>query len=161
MLRDQFYPGWKVLIDGREHPLLRANLINRAVFVPAGEHEVVFQYRPESLTAGYELASGGFLAFIIVSGIVYLSIAFYLARYRSILIFLSIFSVIQSAIQYGAILFFYPDVDRKRLQFFTLLAFCLSVCVHAGSLYILDHAPNGPRKTVLRLAEDLIEKNKR
>ena len=102
-----------------------------------------------------------FLAFIIVSGIVYLSIAFYLARYRSILIFLSIFSVIQSAIQYGAILFFYPDVDRKRLQFFTLLAFCLSVCVHAGSLYILDHAPNGPRKTVLRLAEELIEKNKR
>ena len=66
-MRDQFYPGWKVFVDGTEQPLLQANLFNRAVFVQAGEHRVVFQYCPESLITGYELAGGGFLAAIILS----------------------------------------------------------------------------------------------
>jgi hypothetical protein len=40
------YPGWKVWVDGVSTPLLTANHVFRAVFVPAGNHEVRFRYEP-------------------------------------------------------------------------------------------------------------------
>jgi hypothetical protein len=50
------FPGWKAFIDGAPAPLLTANHALRAVFVPAGEHEVVFRYEPswaKPLLAGF------------------------------------------------------------------------------------------------------------
>jgi hypothetical protein len=40
------YPGWKVWVDGKQAVLLTANHVFRAVFVPAGDHEVRFSYEP-------------------------------------------------------------------------------------------------------------------
>lgn len=48
VLRDIWYPGWEVEIDGRAAPLLRADVLFRGVEVPAGRHEVRFVYRPLS-----------------------------------------------------------------------------------------------------------------
>lgn len=52
VLTDTWYPGWKVSVDGRSTELLRADLIFRAVFLPAGKHEVVFTHQPASFRIG-------------------------------------------------------------------------------------------------------------
>jgi hypothetical protein len=46
LLNDRHHPDWHVYVDGREEKLLRANYIVRGVEVPAGTHEVVFQFKP-------------------------------------------------------------------------------------------------------------------
>ena len=40
------YPGWKALLDGQPVSLFTANHVFRAVFVPAGDHQVEFSYQP-------------------------------------------------------------------------------------------------------------------
>lgn len=51
-----WYPGWKAVLDGKETTLHRGNYLFQAVHVPAGEHEVVFVYRPRSLMIGGALS---------------------------------------------------------------------------------------------------------
>lgn len=52
VLNDAWYPGWWATVDGRETPVLPANLMFRAVAVPAGVHDIEFVYRPVSWVAG-------------------------------------------------------------------------------------------------------------
>jgi hypothetical protein len=52
VLSDVWYPGWQAMVDGRSAPIARANYLFRAVPVPAGEHEVIFEYRPALGRAG-------------------------------------------------------------------------------------------------------------
>jgi hypothetical protein len=50
VVADNWFPAWKAKVDGVDAPVLRANHALRAVPVPAGQHEVVFEYRSELLT---------------------------------------------------------------------------------------------------------------
>jgi len=52
VLSDTYYPGWKAWLDGEPVPILRANLIFRALALPAGEHVVEFRFEPLSLRRG-------------------------------------------------------------------------------------------------------------
>lgn len=52
VLSDSFYPGWEATIDGQPATIVRANYFSRGVFVPDGEHRVVFRYRPLSFRIG-------------------------------------------------------------------------------------------------------------
>jgi len=52
VLNDSYNAGWKVSLDGKPAPLLRANQMFRAVAVPPGRHQVVFRYRPPALLIG-------------------------------------------------------------------------------------------------------------
>ena len=46
VLNDAWHPWWTVEIDGIRAPLVRANVLFRAVAVPPGHHRVTFTFRP-------------------------------------------------------------------------------------------------------------------
>ncbi|WP_376789736.1 YfhO family protein [Thermoflexus sp.] len=50
--RDPWYPGWTVTVNGHPAPLRRADGVLMAVYLPAGESEVVFRFRPTSFYVG-------------------------------------------------------------------------------------------------------------
>lgn len=47
ILNDAYYPGWKATVNGEPVPVYRANVMFRAVPVPAGESTVVFTFEPD------------------------------------------------------------------------------------------------------------------
>ena len=70
VLSDTFYPGWDATVDDRPVPIVRANYFARGVFVPAGEHHIVFRYRPASFRIGAAVSAVtgiGLLAALIVA----------------------------------------------------------------------------------------------
>jgi hypothetical protein len=52
VLTDTWYPGWHAKLDGQEVPILRADLVFRAVQLPAGEHMIEFVYQPKPFQVG-------------------------------------------------------------------------------------------------------------
>jgi hypothetical protein len=61
VLSDTLYPGWQATIDGRTTRIYRANVSQRAVLVPAGAHEVRFEFRSPTIRVGFWLSIGGIL----------------------------------------------------------------------------------------------------
>lgn len=61
LLADMMAPGWRVDVDGNPADLLEADLVLRAVALPAGEHTVRFHYRDSSVRAGLTLSVLGLL----------------------------------------------------------------------------------------------------
>jgi len=45
-LADAYYPGWRATVNGEDSPVYRANVMFRAVAVPAGESTVIFEFVP-------------------------------------------------------------------------------------------------------------------
>lgn len=61
ILRDAFYPGWTAQVNGETKPIQRANVIFRAVAVPAGQSQVVFAFEPRLWSAAL---AGGILLWV-------------------------------------------------------------------------------------------------
>jgi hypothetical protein len=66
VLVEAFAPGWRATVDGQPVEVLKANLIFRAVRVPAGRHRLAFKYRPPSVLRGAILSLSGLLASTVV-----------------------------------------------------------------------------------------------
>ncbi|MBE0688850.1 MAG: YfhO family protein, partial [Anaerolineae bacterium] len=49
MLTDAYYPGWRASVNGEESLIYRADVMFRAVAIPAGRSDVVFEYHPDWL----------------------------------------------------------------------------------------------------------------
>jgi len=48
---EAFMPGWRAFVDGREQPILQANVFGRAVVIPTGKHTVTWTFAPPVLVA--------------------------------------------------------------------------------------------------------------
>jgi hypothetical protein len=55
VLSDTFYPGWRAWVDGEAASIHPADLLFRAIPVPAGTHVVTLRYQPRSFSAGVVL----------------------------------------------------------------------------------------------------------
>jgi len=53
VLSELDYPAWKVKVDGRAQPVVRADGALRAVAAPAGEHTIVWYYRSTPTQIGF------------------------------------------------------------------------------------------------------------
>ncbi len=64
VLADAWYPGWTATVNGEALPIYRANILFRAVAVPAGESRVIFQFEAQlwRLALGIGLVIWGIVA---------------------------------------------------------------------------------------------------
>ena len=49
---DIYYPGWEATIDGQPTALYRTDYVLRGIALPAGSHEVRFEYHPQPFYTG-------------------------------------------------------------------------------------------------------------
>ena len=59
-----YYPGWTATIDGHPVEVARVNYVLRALRVPAGRHEIVFSFRPTSVSTTEVIAYVAFALLI-------------------------------------------------------------------------------------------------
>ncbi len=62
IMTDSFICGWEALLDGGEEKIYPANYYFRAVYVPAGSHNLKFRYHPASFRIGLFKNLGFFIA---------------------------------------------------------------------------------------------------
>ena len=63
-----YYPkGWKMFVDEKEVPYIKADYLLRAVFVPAGNHTVKMLFEPEVITKGKTISLIAFGLFVLLS----------------------------------------------------------------------------------------------
>jgi hypothetical protein len=69
VLADNYYPGWRVTVNGEPTELYRANYTLRGVWLPPGDHSVIFSYQPPAWQIGGAI-SGLALIFVLGAGLV-------------------------------------------------------------------------------------------
>jgi len=64
--REAWYPGWRARVDGVETPIVRADLLFRAVALGAGEHDVEIFFDSASFNRGLLLSAGSLIVVIVL-----------------------------------------------------------------------------------------------
>jgi hypothetical protein len=67
VVADTYYPGWVARVDGRRAPIYPANVMFRAVFVPAGAHTIELHYEPASFLWGMRLFAVALLGTVLLA----------------------------------------------------------------------------------------------
>lgn len=79
VLADNYYPGWKVQVNGIEKSILRVNYNLRGVILPRGENKVRFSFNPLSFKIG---ASISLLTLCAVAAFFFMQRRFYNSQNR-------------------------------------------------------------------------------
>ena len=71
-----YYPkGWVATVDGKEQPIFRTDYILRGMVVPAGEHEIIFEFKPKTYIVGNKVSfASSILLLLAVAGVVFVEI---------------------------------------------------------------------------------------
>lgn len=72
-----YYPGWKVYVNGTEKEIIRSNYTFMSVWIEHGENNIKFEYKPQKVMFAFYLSS-----IIFIGIIVYLSVSTILGYYR-------------------------------------------------------------------------------
>ncbi len=70
-LSDAYYPSWQATVDGKEVPILRADVALRAVAIPGGVHTIVFRFVSHAVSIGLWIMLGTILAGLVYLGYIY------------------------------------------------------------------------------------------
>ena len=71
VLSDNYADGWVAHVDGQETPILRTNLTYRGVPVAAGNHEVVFEFKPQAFYTGLWVSAAAALVLLLSIGAIF------------------------------------------------------------------------------------------
>ncbi|MCG6188278.1 YfhO family protein [Maribellus maritimus] len=63
--QQNYFNGWQVFIDGKQQDLLKSNYAHLAVFVPSGEHTVVFKFENRLIKYAFVFS---YLVFLVLIG---------------------------------------------------------------------------------------------
>jgi hypothetical protein len=66
VLSQVFYPGWKLLLDGKLDRIWTADGVLSGVYLPAGEHDLIFTYHPPTLWPGLFVTGLGILICLVL-----------------------------------------------------------------------------------------------
>ncbi|MFO7933753.1 MAG: YfhO family protein [Bacteroidales bacterium] len=62
-----YYPeGWRVTVDGEQADHYRVNYVLRGMVVPAGDHEIIFEFHPRSYYAGTTISRISSIALLLL-----------------------------------------------------------------------------------------------
>jgi hypothetical protein len=69
-----YYPkGWKAYIDEKETPIVKVNYLLRGLSVPAGNHKIRFEFKPDSYYTGAKLSLiSGIISYLLLFGGIFL-----------------------------------------------------------------------------------------
>jgi len=57
--REAWYPGWRARVDGQDVPVVRADVLYRAVSLSAGAHDVEIYFESAAFVHGMWVTFGG------------------------------------------------------------------------------------------------------
>ena len=69
VLTDAYYPGWRAWVDGVDTEILRADWLFRAIYLPAGKHNIEFKYAPTSFAFGWLVTRVSLALFVVSMGL--------------------------------------------------------------------------------------------
>jgi len=73
VVSEMYYPaGWSATVDDEKADIVQANYLNRAVFIPAGQHRVSMQFNPAPHTIGVQITGITTLFVYLVLGFILL-----------------------------------------------------------------------------------------
>ena len=79
-ISDNYYPGWKVSIDGKNGKIYRADYSFRAVPIAEGKHEVIFSYYSKSFDLGLKISIGSFIAVTLLAILLKFKSSYYVKK---------------------------------------------------------------------------------
>ena len=60
-----YYPGWTATVDGQPVEVGRVNYVLRAININGGNHKVVLEFRPKTISTTEAIAYGSLVALVI------------------------------------------------------------------------------------------------
>ncbi|MCP4404707.1 MAG: YfhO family protein [bacterium] len=55
VLSERYYPGWKAYVNGQPTPIYKADYTLQAIFLPKGEHDILFSFQPTQFILGFSI----------------------------------------------------------------------------------------------------------